>query len=81
MPQHPTCAECNAGRPTLQGVCTDCDGCMRLHCECDPCQHGKARAAMCVFCERDEMPHLFEAVVQADDIDADLRWLMGEQNV
>jgi hypothetical protein len=36
---------------------------------------------MCGFCERDEMPHLFEAVVQADDIDADLRWLMGEPNV
>jgi hypothetical protein len=80
MPQHPTCAECNAGRPNLQGICTLCDGCMRLHCGCDPCQHGKAQAEECVFCERAVVP-LLDALVQADDVDADLRWLMGEQNV
>lgn len=79
MPQHPTCVECNAGRPEFQGVCTDCDGCMRLHCQCDPCQHGKARLEECVFCQRGTMA-LLDAIVIEDDIAADLHWLMGASN-
>lgn len=42
------CAACQA----VQGACVDCGGCFRKHCQCDPCQHGKARADInsCVFC-------------------------------
>lgn len=53
------------------------------HCQCDPCQHDKARIDECVFCERNAtvVESLLDAVVRADDIEADLRWLMGESNV
>lgn len=42
------CAGCQA----IVGACIDCGGCFRRHCQCDPCQHGKARADIisCVFC-------------------------------
>lgn len=80
MSQDPNCAVCNAERPNLVGICVECDGCMRLHCQCDPCQHDKPRADECVFCQRVATP-LLDALVQADDIDADLRWLMGDSNV
>lgn len=76
MSQDPTCAYCQAGCLDLQGICTECDGCMRLHCQCDPCQHGKTREEACFFCGRGNVA-LFSAVVQADDIDGDLRWLVG----
>lgn len=76
MPQHPTCVVCNATRPNLQGICSECEGCMATHCQCNPCSHGQERIAGCVFCNR-EPKSLLDAVVQADDIEADLRWLMG----
>ena len=83
MPRDPECIVCHAGRPNLQAICTECDGCMVEHCQCDPCQHDKARIDECVFCERNAtvVESLLDAVVRADDIEADLRWLMGESNV
>ena len=44
----PDCMACQG----VQGVCTDCEGCMVEHCKCDPCQHGRARAEGCGFCRR-----------------------------
>lgn len=78
MPQNPNCGVCNAERPNLQGICTECDGCFVDHCQCDPCQHGRARSEQCCFCERGMVP-LLDAVVTADDIESDLRWLMGHE--
>ncbi len=48
----PNCDFCNAGAPCLQGICVYCDGCFGEHCQCDPCQHGKAGYVECVFCGR-----------------------------
>jgi len=79
MPQHPTCPRCNAGRPDLRGICTDCDGCMSEHCQCDPCQHGKSQEEECVFCLR--WSSVIDVMVRHDDIDADLRWLTGGSDV
>lgn len=78
MSQHPTCPECNAGRPDLQGICTECDGCFRLHCDCTHCAHGKSRVDDCVFCARCSTP-LLEMLIQAADIESDLRWLVGHE--
>lgn len=76
MPQDSNCVVCNAQRPNLVGICTECEGCMAEHCDCPICQHGKARVEACFFCGRGNVA-LFSAVVQADDIDADLEWLMN----
>jgi hypothetical protein len=73
MPQHPACGACNAGKPDLQGICTDCDGCMSQHCQCDPCQHGKARSEECVFCERPSA--LADVMVNTDALQDDIDWL------
>ena len=78
MGQHPTCAVCNAGRPDLQGICVECDGCFHEHCQCPVCQHGKTRLEDCVFCDRQTLPPV-DAIVQADDIESDLRWLVGHE--
>lgn len=75
MSQDPNCAVCNAGRPYLVGICTECGGCFGNHCDCFVCQHGQQRTEHCVFCGRDVGP-LLDAVVLADDIESDLRWLM-----
>ena len=80
MAKDSSCAICNAERPDFQGVCTECDGCFGDHCDCVVCAHDKPRADECVFCQR-VAPQLLDALVQADDIDADLRWLMGDSNV
>jgi hypothetical protein len=38
------------------------------HCECDPCQHGKARAEDCVFCQRYPSGEVtFEQIAQIQD--------------
>lgn len=76
MSQDPNCAVCNAERPNLVGICVECGGCFSVHCQCDACQHGKARLEECVFCQRGTMV-LLDAIVIEDDIAADLRWLMG----
>ena len=48
----PTCDYCSE----VYGVCTECAGCFGEHCQCDPCQHGKARVEECVFCQRGFSP-------------------------
>lgn len=70
----PNCDFCLA----VRGVCTDCEGCFGGHCQCDPCQHGKARAEECVFCSRGFVP-LTDAMVKAepDNVQAALDWLLG----
>jgi len=47
---NPSCDFCQAG----YGVCTECGGCFGEHCQCDPCQHGKARKDECTFCGREK---------------------------
>ena len=74
------CEFCNAGAPNLQGICTDCDSCFGEHCQCDPCQHGKARSEECVFCGRGFKP-LVEAIVETEDekLKRNLLWLQGSE--
>ena len=81
MPRDSECIVCNAGRPNLQAICTDCDGCMVEHCQCDPCQHGKTRAEECVFCQRGFALPLSDVMVMRDNVEDDINWLLGEQNV
>jgi hypothetical protein len=76
MARDSECVICNASRPDLVGICVECDGCFGAHCDCPVCQHGKTRTDDCVFCGREVSP-LLEALVQADDIESDLQWLVG----
>jgi hypothetical protein len=48
MARDPNCDFCLGA----YGICTECEGCMFDHCECDPCAHGKARIEECIFCDR-----------------------------
>ena len=75
MPRDPNCAVCNAGRPNLRGICTDCNGCMIEHCQCDPCQHNKKRSEECVFCER--FFALIDLLPLRDNTEDDIKWLFG----
>ncbi len=64
----------------VQGICTECGGCFGEHCDCEICQHGKARAEECVFCGRGFGITLIDSMVQSEDVDIqkDIAHLLGE---
>ena len=80
MARDPNCDFCTAGAPNLQGICTDCDGCLGEHCQCDPCQHDKKRSEECVFCGRGYTP-LVDSLPLRDNIEDDIKWLFGGSDV
>ena len=81
MPQDPNCVVCNAVRPNLCGICTDCEGCFGEHCQCDPCAHGKTRDEECGFCMRGFALSLSDVMVMRDNMADDIEWLTGGLNV
>jgi len=64
----PDCDFCSL----VSGICVECGGCFGEHCQCDPCQHGKARADECVFCGRGFGP-------SEEQLQASLDWLFKAQ--
>lgn len=59
-----TCQDCLG----VQAVCVECGKCMRTHCNCDPCQHGKSRFVACGFCNRDVDLNLNGSTRKPDDV-------------